>query len=102
MEHERIFQRLVIPFGHAQDHGFEILSQVELRRTDQVTHVLDEQKVQVLYIQVFQGFLDHVAVQMAGATRVDLDNRGTRPADAFGVVGGLDVSLDDPNPKFVF
>jgi hypothetical protein len=59
----------------------------------------DEEKVQTGDLQVPEGFLDHVAVQMAGATGVDLDHWSAGPADPFGVVSGLDIPFDHPNPE---
>lgn len=102
MKHERIFQRFIIALGYTQDHGLEILTQVELGRADKVPHVLDEKKVELGDVQISQGFLDHIAVQMAGPSGVDLNDRRPGLADPFGVVGGLDIPLDYPDAEIIF
>ncbi len=102
MEHEGVFQRFIIALGYTQDHGLEILTQVELGRADKVSHVLDEKKVKFGNVYILQGFPDHIAVQMAGPSSIDLNDRRPGLADPFGVVGGLDIPLDYPDAEIVF
>jgi hypothetical protein len=44
-EHERVFEGLVLPFGHRGDHHAAVLADLELGGADQVAHVLDDEHV---------------------------------------------------------
>ena len=51
-------------------------------------------------LQSLQRVADHVAVEMAALAGVDLQRRDAGCPDAFGVVGGLLVALDDADRHF--
>ena len=46
LEHERIFHRLVIALRHGEHDGARVLAERELRGTDEVADVLDNEQVE--------------------------------------------------------
>ena len=100
-EHHRILGGFVVALGDREQGHVAVLAQVEARRTDQVTHVLDEEDVETRQVQPVQGLVDHVGIQVAGAAGGDLYRRDPLGTDTQGVVLCLQVALDhgDPQPS---
>ena len=78
-----------------------MLPQVEAGRAHQVTDILDEHEIQTVQLQVMQGIVHHVGIQVAGAARGDLDRLHATLADPAGIVLGLEVTLDDGDGEFL-
>ncbi len=102
MKHEGIFGGLIVTLGDTEYHGLEILAHLELRRTDQIPHVLHHKKVQVFEAKFSEGIPDHVAIKMTGATRIDLHHGNASLGDALRVLGRLDISLYHSNAQVIF
>jgi hypothetical protein len=64
-EHQRVLERLVLALGHGADHHAQVLADPELRRADEVAHVLDHQQVDVRQRQLGQRRAHHVRVEVA-------------------------------------
>ena len=60
LEDAGILERLVIAFGHGQDHDLGVLAQIEVGRAHQVAHVLHDDQVQALQVEHVDGAADHV------------------------------------------
>ena len=47
-EHHRVLERLLLALGDRRDHRPRVLADVELGRTDEVAHVLDDEQVELV------------------------------------------------------
>jgi hypothetical protein len=94
VKHGRVFQRFVLSLGHTQHHHFVMLAEIEGRGADQVTDVLDKQDIQTGKIEVFHGMGDHMGVEMAARSGIDLFDRHPGSGDARRIVIGLLIPLD--------
>ena len=52
-KHQRIFNRFVFPFGHAEDHGPGVLADIKFGRADQVPHIFNNQTVDIIQVEDF-------------------------------------------------
>ena len=68
-----VFVGLVVAFGHGSDKDVGVRAKLESGRADEVADVLDDDQIQILERQLCQRHFDHVGIQMAIATGVDLD-----------------------------
>ena len=92
-EHVRIFGRLVLALGYRQHHHLGPLAEIEQCRAYQVADVLDQDNGTGQRLELLHAARQHVRLQMAAGTGVDLDHRAAGGADALGVVGGGLVAL---------
>src|SRR5208283_129572 len=97
LEHERVLNRFVIPFGDAQNHDLFMLTQVEFGRAHQVSDVFDYEQIDPGEVQRLQRNLNHVAVEMTSPIGIDLHGLDAFFLYAFGVIGRLEVAFDDRN-----
>jgi len=51
LEHPRVFERLVIAFGHGENHHLDVFTQIKVRRTHKIADVLDEDEVDVVEVE---------------------------------------------------
>ena len=99
LEDARVLDGLVVALGHRENHDGQVLAQVKVDRADQVANVFDKDDVDVFQthrlVEGVDGLHDHVALEMAQATRVDLDggHAGFLHGDGVDVRG--DIALDD-------
>jgi hypothetical protein len=79
VEHGWILQRLVLAFGHRQQHHPQILAQVVIRGTDEIPNILDDQQVERVEIELCDRFGNHLGIEMANGAGGDLNhwNRGS-------------------------
>ena len=92
MEGGRVFERLVLAFGDAQQDGAGLFAQVVAGGADQVADVFEEQNLEVFDGPVRQGALHHAGIQMAGAAGSDLAHGEAETGQAARVVIGLDIA----------
>ena len=95
VKHVRILERLVVAFRHRQNHDLVRLAQIERRRAHEVAHVLDQQQAVVGELELRKRVRDHLRVQVAPLSGVDLHCSRARLAHAIGVARCLLVALDD-------
>src|SRR5262245_18594083 len=72
MEDRRILQGLVLPLGYREEYEPEVLAEIEGRRADEITDVLDEQDVDLRDVPAVQGGKDHVGLEVANRPSDDL------------------------------
>ena len=77
-------------------------SQIKRRRADQVADILDHQDVGGVEIKMFDPVADHVGVEMAAGTGVDLVDGGSGRGNAVGIVAGLLIPFEDGKADLVF
>ena len=94
-EHVGVFDRFVFALGHGQNRHLVRFPQIKGRRADQIADVFDQQQRILGQAQLFHRVSDHVCVEMAATAGVDLDCRGARGTNAFGILTGLLVAFDD-------
>jgi hypothetical protein len=75
-----------------------VLANIETRGANEVTNVFDEKDIEPLQLDVVQGYMDHVRVEVTGHAGGNLDGGHAVAADALGVVLRLQITLDDSNP----
>ncbi len=102
MEHVRVLDGLVFPFGDRQYGHLVCLTQVEGSGTDQVAHVFDEQHAAIFRLEAVQGMTDHVGIQVTALARVDLQGADAGLTDPVGIVGCLLITFDHGQAEFVF
>jgi len=75
-------------FRDRKYHDFQVFPEIELCRTDQVAHVLYDDKVLSFYSKTGTRCGNHVGVEVACAVGVNLDN-----VDIFFLSSQLDLHL---------
>ena len=97
------FERLVLALGDGVDERTGALADIELGRADEVADVLDDDDVERVERELVEHRADHRRVEVAFAAEtvggVDKRDRGAEPAETLGVERGLDVALDDADPR---
>jgi len=76
------------------------LTEIKIRRTDQIADIFDEQNAAFRQRQLLQRMTDAVRVQMAPFAGIDLHRRRSGSANPLGIVGGLLIAADDRDRKF--
>ena len=71
-EHDRVFGRLVVALGHRQQDHVAVMTQIETGRAHQITDILDKQNIELRQIELIEGAMNQVRVQMTGGTGGDL------------------------------
>ena len=99
MKHEGVFGRFVFTLGDAQYHCLEVLTHAEFCRADQVPDVFNHKKIQGIKIKLLKCIPDHIAIQVACASGIDLYDRDPFCRDPLGIPRRLDIALDDPDLK---
>jgi len=87
---------LVIALGHTEHADLQILAQIEAHRADQVAHVLDEQQVDRIEVQLPHRLADLVGVEAAALAGVDLHDMRGPASESLGVARGGQVADDHP------
>jgi len=87
-----------MPLGETQDSDLDIFAEFELRRTNKVADILDEEQPGRIKRKFPEYIGDHACVKMAGPARIYLHNRHSEPVDALCIVGPHYVTFD--NAKF--
>ena len=95
MKHVRVLERLVVALRHGQDDDLVRLAQIERRRAHQIADVLDQQQAVVGEGELRKRIRDHLRVEMAALSGVDLHRSSAGLAHAIGVARCLLVALDD-------
>src|SRR5262245_24072221 len=90
----RIFERLVVAFGHREDRDLLRLAEIEPRRADKIADILNEEDRVWLGRQIVERVPYHMSVEMAAAAGVDLNRGDAGRADALSVERGFLVALD--------
>ena len=97
-KHERVFQRLVLAFGHGKDHDPDVLPDLELRRTDEIADILDDEQIDVLERETRKSMSDHIRVEVTltaeARISVHLGNGNAEALEPVGIEGGLHVALE--------
>ena len=101
LEHARVFQGLVIAFGDRENHDFGAFAQIEVGGAYKVSHVFDDNEIEVVQIEGIYGPANHVAFKMAGAACVNLHGRNPLCADALGIHVACDVAFDYGDVEFI-
>jgi len=101
LEQQRILEGLVVALGNAGYTDTQMLAQQELGGADQIADIVDDNGLDPFQIKLRQGMLDHIGLQMAGALGVELDGADTDLLHALGILGGIEVALDDGHPPAV-
>ena len=94
-----VLDRLVGAFGDGNHDDLVRLSEVKLRRADKVTDIFDQAGGSLRGIEVLQGGLHHLGVEVAAFSGVDLDGLCPGAADAVGVVARFLVAFDHGDGK---
>ena len=81
----RIFQRLIVTFGRANDNDFLCFAQVEHGRTNKVADVLYKKYRVIGRRQMFDSVVHHIGFQMAAGPGVDLENGNIQCGNAVGI-----------------
>ena len=100
-KHQRIFQRLILPFRYTQNHGIPGCARIEFRRTYQIAHVFQNSKLHVARCKAVQALARHIRVQMAHTARVQLNGFNARRRNGTRVHIGVDVRLHHTDLEFV-
>src|SRR5579872_311012 len=103
-----VLQGLVLALGHGNQHEPQIFAQVVGRRTNQVSNILDEKKIQIMQIPSFQCVLNHGGFKMTECPGGDLLDRGLTARQPDSVVfrseisheGGDAITLTKPRESF--
>jgi len=80
--------------GYRQDHDLGVLAKIEVGGTYEVAHILDDDQVERSEVERLDRALDHVALEMTGASGVDLHRRDAVRADLLGIDAACDIALD--------
>ena len=80
-------------FGNGEDHGVFHSAGVKLRRTHEVSDVLQDGKIHILDAEVPQPLPRHAGVQMAHAAGVELDDLDAGILDRSSIHVRIDVRL---------
>src|ERR1017187_6413458 len=62
-----VFERLLFAFRHAQQHDFTGFAEIVAGGAHQVTHVFNEEKIDLREVPAIERAPDHASVQVAGA-----------------------------------
>ena len=95
MKHHRVLQRLVLALGDTYQHDLVVLAKGELRRTDQVADILDQQQVEGGKLQRLQTGGHQVGVEVTGASGGDCHYGHALSTELLGVELRGHVTLDD-------
>ena len=95
LEQQRILQGLVVALGDGGHADADMLAQPEFCGADQIADVVDDDGLHAGQVQLRNGLLDHVGLQVAGTLGVQLDGPDAQGGHALGVLGGVEVALDD-------
>jgi uncharacterized membrane protein (Fun14 family) len=103
-EHHGVLERLFLSFRDGVDHGLGVLPHPELRRADEVAHILDDEEVEVAEREPAHTGANHHRIEVAlaaksGAGIHDRDGRGSRSLELVGIEGGGDVTLEDADAQ---
>jgi len=101
VEHGRILERLVLALGYAQNDYLVVFTQIEGGRTDKVSHILDQENIELLQVERLKGMADHMGIQMTSCAGVDLPYRNSGGRDPHGIIVGLLVSFDNGEAEFL-
>ena len=102
-EHKGIFEWLVVPFRHGQDHGIAATPGIELGRTDQVAHILQDYQIQAVQRHVVQALAGHFSIEMAHPSSMELDGFDAGGfLDLHGIHIGVDIRLHHRHAQFIF
>src|SRR5579884_104475 len=97
VENRWIFKRLVLAFGNGEQNETKILSQIKSRRADEIAHVFDEKKIQLIKTPTFQSRRNHLGFQMAHGAGGDLLDGYFGASKAARVVIGGQVADESGN-----
>ena len=78
------------------------LAEIEGGGADEIADILDEHQGIVRQAEGLQRMADHMGVEMAALSGIDLDRLDAGGADALGVVRGLLVAFDHRNGVAAF
>lgn len=78
-----------------------MLAQIEQRGADEIADIFDEHHRTAGWSQLLESLRDHVSLEVASRSSVDLNRRCPRGANAFAVIGGGLIALDDEDRDFV-
>ena len=76
-----------------------MLAKIEVRRTNEIAHILDEEDIDGRKIERMQRVVHHVSVEVASLSRGDLYGRNALGANALRVVFGFEVAFDNGDAK---
>lgn len=100
-EHVRIFERLVLPLCYRQNDDLCMLAEVKQRGADEIADIFDQHHRTAGRSQLLESLCHHVGLKVASGSSVDLNRRCSGGANAFAVIGGGLVALDDEDRDFV-
>ena len=101
VKHGRIFERLVLALRYTQNDNLVVFTQIERSRTDQVAHILDQENIQVFQVKILNCMADHMGIQVAAGTGIDLPHRNPGCRNPHRVVVSLLIALDDGKAEFL-
>jgi len=90
----------VFTLGNREDRDLAVFAEIEGRRADQVADIFNHQHIKRRQIEVIGAVADHVGVEVATGTGIDLVRRDPGGGNAIGVIGGLLVSFEDCETEF--
>ena len=74
-----------------------MLAQIETGRAYQVTHVLNKQYIDIVQIQLMQGIMHHMSIQMTGTTGGDLYRWNTMSPYSLSIILGFKITFHHRN-----
>ena len=81
-----VFQRFIISLRRTHDNDFLGLSEIEHGRTDQIADILYKKDRSLLRIQMLNGMIDHVGLQMTAGTGIYLKHGNLQRRYTVGIV----------------
>lgn len=95
LKHWRIFKGFVFAFRYRQQDHAKCFTEVIRGRAYQVSHVLNDDQIKTLEIQLPQGIRHHFSFQVADRAGGHLDYRCTRLTQPLRIIVRCEVSHDD-------
>jgi hypothetical protein len=81
-----IFQRFIFSLGRRKQHKPQLFAKVIARRTNEISNIFDEQKVNLVQLPALESLLDHLRVQMADGAGCNQTHLGRGALKASGVI----------------
>ena len=99
-EHQRILQRLVVPFRNGEKNELKSGARIEFGRANEIANILQENDIEAFFSDGLNPFRNHLGIQMAFAGGVKLDGFDPRKISyGLGVDDGIHIRLHDADAK---
>jgi hypothetical protein len=95
----RMFIHHIIPFGRTYDHNSFFCTEKEIRGTDHISYIFDEQYIDGIEGKVFQSMLHQMRIQMTFLAGVHVHRWNTECDDALIIIIPVDVPCDSASSQ---